>query len=546
MAVSPSERATGSSRGPETAVGSSRGLQTAAGYRPGPETFAELAATHPVVPVWRELLADLQTPVAVYDRLSGDGPTFLLESVERGERWGRYSFVGLHPFASLRAHGGQVVVEGELPATLRRELDAAAAGGGPLATLERALELLGTPRLANLPPLFAGAVGHVGYDTVRMIEAVPDSGVDELGTDDLRLIFPGQLVAFDHLRQCLTVVANVVIGDDPSAQYAEAVAACEALVDRLASPVRAGTAPAPQIGDVGEPASNMTRADYIGAVEEAKEQIAAGDAYQVTVSQRFSTTTEAEPLTVYRVLRVINPSPYMYLFDYGDTQVVGSSPEALVTVADGSATIQPIAGSRPRGESEAEDTELAAELAADEKERAEHVMLVDLARNDLGRVCRLGTVTVPELMEVVRYSHVMHLVSRVRGEITDGAGPIDVLRATFPAGTLTGAPKVRAMQLIDELEPTRRGLYGGGIGYFDLAGNLDLCIAIRTVVFRGGRAHVQAGAGVVADSDADAEYAETQAKAGALLAAIRAAEAMQDGEEVGRQSPGTVAGERAR
>ncbi len=491
-------------------------------YRPSREEFAALARDHAVVPVWREVLADLLTPLAVYDRLRRDsGPTFLLESVERGERWGRYSFIGLHPFSRLDARKGEVTVTGALPEPVR----GAAGSGDPLATLEALVEALRTPQLPGLPPLFAGAVGYIGYDAVRWIERIPGTGNDDLGMDDVRLMLPGQVIAFDHLRQRLAVVTNVLISaeKDVGAQYDGAIAASEGIVGRLAAPLDARPLPPPRAVAVDDAEANMPRQTFLDAVETAREHIHAGEAFQIVPSQRFSLRTQADPLSVYRVLRVINPSPYMYVFDWGDLRIVGSSPEALVTVRGARAEIWPIAGSRPRGSTEAEDAELEAALLADAKERAEHVMLVDLARNDLGRACEIGSISVDDFMSVVRYSHIMHIVSRVSGTVRPGMGPVDVVRATFPAGTLSGAPKVRAMEIIDDLEPTRRGLYGGGIGYIDFAGNLDLCIAIRTVLLRDGWAHVQAGAGIVADSVPEREYEETQNKAMALLAAVRAA-----------------------
>ncbi|MDP8970300.1 MAG: anthranilate synthase component I [Actinomycetota bacterium] len=501
---------------------------TGALFQPAKEAFLALARDHAVVPVWREVLADLQTPVAVYDRLRGQqGPAFLLESVERGERWGRYSFIGLRPLLELSARAGGVRLRGPAPPAAH----ATAATGDPLATLAALVATLRAPQLPGLPPLFAGAVGYLGYDVVRFIERVPDTGVDDLGLDDVRMIVPGQLVAFDHLRQRLLVVSNVLVGAEPDTQYDAAVARSEELVARLSAPVQAPSVPPPHAVVVDDAEANMTRETFLDAVERCKDHIRAGDAFQVVPSHRLSLRTDADPFAVYRVLRVINPSPYLYLFDFGDLQVVGSSPEALVTMRGGEASIWPIAGSRPRGATDEEDAALEASLLADAKERAEHVMLVDLARNDLGRVCELGSVRVGDFMQVVRYSHVMHLRSTVSGRVRAGVGPVDVLRATFPAGTLTGAPKVRAMEIIDELEPSRRGLYGGGIGYLDLAGNLDLCIAIRTLVFKDGRAHVQAGAGVVADSVPEREYEETQSKAMALLAAVRAAEAFSRGQD---------------
>jgi anthranilate synthase component I len=503
-------------------------------YRPARAEFTALARAHPIVPVWREVLADLATPLAVYDRLRGEGgPTFLLESVEQGERWGRYSFIGLDPLLTLTARAGRVRLTGPgggPPASVvPPAAQAAAASGDPLATLDVLVEALETPHLSGLPPLYAGAVGYLGYDLVRFIERIPETGADDLGLDDARLVFPGTLVAFDHLRQRLVVVSNVVPGADPAAAYDAAVERSERLVARLGEPLSAAPVAPPEAVVVDDASASMSRDEYCAAVLRVQEHIRAGDAFQIVPSQRFSLDTAADPFAVYRVLRVINPSPYMYLFDFGDLQIVGSSPEALVTVRDGRAEIWPIAGSRPRGASEAEDAALEADLLRDEKELAEHTMLVDLARNDLGRVCELGTVRVDNLMEVARYSHIMHIVSKVSGQVRPGVSAVDVLRATFPAGTLTGAPKVRAMEIIDALEPTRRGPYGGGIGYLDLAGNLDLCIAIRTLVFADGRAHVQAGAGVVADSVPEREHEETRAKAMALLAAVRAAEHLSAG-----------------
>ncbi|MGH8900225.1 MAG: anthranilate synthase component I [Egibacteraceae bacterium] len=497
-------------------------------YQPSRDAFVMLAKEHAVVPVWREVLADLQTPLAVYDRLRRHShPTFLLESVERGERWGRHSFIGLRPFCCLDARAGEMRVTGVLPPAVAAPVHQAAQTGDPFATLEALFRGLRAPQLPGLPPLFAGAVGYIGYDAVRWIERIPETGVDDLGMDDVRLVLPGQLVAFDHLRQRLTVVTNVLVNNDADAQYDAAIAASEELVAQLAAPVQARPVPPPRAVAVTNAQANMPREAFLAAVETAKEHIRAGDAFQIVPSQRFSLRTDADPLSVYRVLRVINPSPYMYLFDWGDLQVVGSSPEALVTVRGDRAEIWPIAGSRPRGSSDEDDAELEVSLLADAKERAEHVMLVDLARNDLGRVCALGSVAVDDFMSVVRYSHVMHIVSRVSGTVRPGMGPVDVLRATFPAGTLSGAPKVRAMEIIDDLEPTRRGLYGGGIGYVDLAGEVDLCIAIRTLVIRDGWAHVQAGAGIVADSVPEREFEETQNKAMALLAAVRAAAELQ-------------------
>jgi anthranilate synthase component I len=504
-------------------------------YRPTRDEFLAQARRGGVVPVWREVLADMHTPLAVYDRLRGDHPTFLLESVEHGERWGRYSFIGLDPICSIRARDGHVRVSasGDQPAggdsdvsgALGDEVRVAAATGDPLATIDAVLRALRTPdHLDGLLPLFAGLVGYLGYDVVRFIEDIPASGTDDLRFDDVRLDLPGRLVAFDHLRQRLVVVTNVLIGDDPSAQYDRAIRESEDLVARLDTPVAAPPMAPPRAVSVDDAAANMTQEQYEASVRACKEYIAAGDAFQVVPSLRFGLQTAAPALAIYRVLRVINPSPYMYLLDWPDMQVVGSSPEALVRLTGTTAATWPIAGSRPRGATPAEDAALEKSLLADEKERAEHVMLVDLARNDLGRVCEIGSIGVEPFMAVTRYSHIMHLWSGVSGTLRDDVSAVDLVRATFPAGTLSGAPKVRAMEIIDELEPTRRGLYGGGVGYLSLAGDLDLCITIRTLVLRDGQAYVQAGAGVVADSDPSREYEECRNKAMALLAAVRAAE----------------------
>jgi anthranilate synthase component I len=487
--------------------------------QPSKDEFVTLAADHAVVPVWRELLADLETPLSVYAKLRGNGPTFLLESAEHGERWGRYSFVGTDPFLVLRGRDGTVTWEGEPPAAAR---DAT----GPLDALDKATRALHAPEFPLLP-LHGGAVGMVGYDAVREVERIPATGIDDLGLPDVLMLFPRHVVGLDHLRQTMAVVTNVVIGDDPAAQYDEAVAATDALVQRLASTTPTRLVPPPAREEVEDVPSNMSPADYQAMVERVKEYIRAGDTFQTVVSQRFAVPTQADPFDLYRVLRVINPSPYLFLFDFEDFQVVGSSPEALVQVHGRECETWPIAGTRPRGRTPKEDRELEHELIADAKERAEHIMLVDLGRNDLGRVCEIGSVRVAEMMEIERYSHVMHIVSSVTGTLREDLGPVDVLRAIFPAGTVSGAPKVRAMEIIDELEPTRRGVYSGAVGYVDFSGNLDTCIAIRTVVVKDGVAYVQAGAGIVADSDPRSEEQETRNKAGAVLAAVQAASRWQ-------------------
>jgi anthranilate synthase component 1 len=484
--------------------------------QPSRDEFVRLAADHGVVPVWRELLSDLETPLSVYAKLSGDGPTFLLESAEHGERWGRYSFVGTDPFLVLRGRDGEVTWDGTPP-------DEAADATGPLDALQRATQALRAPALLDLP-LHGGAVGMIGFDAVREVERIPDTGRDDLGLPDVLMLFPRTVIALDHLRQVMTLVTNVVVGDDPGAQYDEAVAQNVGLLERLSRTAPSGLVPPPTPRPVERAPSNLGAGEYEAMVERVKDHIRAGDTFQTVVSQRFEVPTSADPFEIYRVLRVINPSPYLFLFDFEGFSVVGSSPEALVQVHGRTVETWPIAGTRRRGATPQEDRELERELIADAKERAEHVMLVDLARNDLGRVCDVGSVRVDEMMGVERYSHVMHITSSVRGLLRDGLGPVDVLRAVFPAGTVSGAPKVRAMEIIDDLEPTRRGVYSGAVGYVDFSGNLDTCIAIRTVVLKDGTAYVQAGAGVVADSRPEAEEEETRNKAGAVLAAVRAAE----------------------
>jgi anthranilate synthase component 1 len=492
---------------------------------PDRAAFIELARTHGVVPVSRELLADLETPLSVYAKLSGGGPSFLLESAEHGERWGRYSFVGFDPFLTLLGRDGEVRWIGEPPA----EVEGAS---GALDALARATEALRAPALLDLP-LHGGAVGYLGYDVIREIEDIPATGRDDLGLPDVQLLFPRHVVALDHLRQVLTVVTNVVVVDteDPDElgrRYDEAVRACNGVVERLSSAASPyPPAAPPQGGSVESVPSNLAPGEYEEQVERIKEHIRAGDTFQTVLSQRFALETEVSAFELYRVLRVINPSPYLYLLDTGDAQIVGSSPEALVQVQGRQAETWPIAGTRPRGSTPEEDRRYEQELMADAKERAEHIMLVDLARNDLGRVCEVGSVTVDGMLHVERYSHVMHLVSAVTGRVREELGPVDVLRAVFPAGTVSGAPKVRAMEIIDALEPTRRGPYAGAVGYIDFAGNLDTCITIRTVILKDGTAYVQAGAGIVADSQPAREEEETRNKAGAVLAAIRAAEALR-------------------
>ncbi|HEV3213027.1 MAG TPA: chorismate-binding protein [Acidimicrobiales bacterium] len=498
----------------------SSGVTGLAGIFPARERFAALARDHAIVPVAVEIVADTLTPVAAFASLVGDGEGFLLESAEGDERWGRYSFVGANVLGTYtRGASGTASAHGALPAP--------GADEGALAYLERVLATHRTPLIEGLPPLHSGLVGLLAYDVVREVERIDPPLADDLGHPDAAFHLIGELLAFDHWRQRLTVLLNVPVAGldeaDVAREYDRACARLDELVVSLAATPVLAPFELPRRIDLEPVATTQNRSseDYRSAVAVAKEHIVAGDVFQVVLSQRFDCTLDVAPLAVYRALRVLNPSPYLYLLRFASVTVLGSSPEALVRLRDRVATMRPIAGSRPRGRTDLEDERLAGELAEDPKERAEHVMLVDLGRNDLGRVAAYGTVVVEELMVVERFSHITHLTSQVSGRLADGVTPIDVLRATLPAGTLSGAPKVRAMQLINELEPTRRGVYGGVVGYLDLNGNLDTAIAIRTLVIDGdGRASVQAGAGIVFDSDPSREDEECHAKAAALLAAI--------------------------
>jgi anthranilate synthase component 1 len=505
-------------------------------FNPDPAEFAALAKEHTIVPVWCEVVADTLTPVACFANVVGDGDGFLFESVEGGERWGRYSFVGRRPLATLTARGRHVEATGRL--------GLGASDDGILAAVEALVTRFESPALTGLPPLHGGLVGYLGYDVVREVERLPDPPVDDAGHPDAALVVIGQFCAFDHWRQRIVLIDNVVVPEAPdgvvdteavAVAYASACARLEELAadcagrDPGAPPSPSGrllAAPPPGL-EKAEAARTMTSEQYRACIAAAKEYIKAGDIFQVVLSQRYDLTLDAEPFDVYRALRLLNPSPYLYFLRFPEVTVVGASPEPMVRLRDGVVISRPIAGSRPRGESEQHDRLLEAELIEDPKELAEHIMLVDLARNDVGRVVRFGTEKVDELMTIERYSHIMHITSQVSGELREGKGPIDVLRATLPAGTLSGAPKVRAMEIIDELEVTKRGVYGGVVGYIDFSGNVDTAIAIRTmVVMPDGRASVQAGAGIVADSDPVSEDEECAYKAGALLVAVTAARRM--------------------
>ena len=501
-------------------------------HAPSLAAFRAAAAQGNLVPVWREIVLDGDTPVSAYAKLGRRPHSFLLESVVGGEKWAAYSFIGVGARAVVTARAGRYeivrfdVEGGGAPARHEGPLPA----GDPTRLLASLLASFRPVPAPALPRFFGGAVGWLGYDAVRAFERIPSLKPDELGLPEACFVITDTLVIFDNLRQTVKVVANAVVDSPEQAERAYA-AAC-ARIDRIVEMLER---PAPRLRPldpsgaraVDAPlSSNTTRAAYKAGVERAKEYILAGDAFQIVLSQRFEAPRAgADPFDVYRALRVVNPSPYMLQLDFGEVQVTGASPEVLVRVdgetgAKKTVTVRPIAGTHPRGRTPDEDARLEAELRADPKERAEHVMLIDLGRNDVGRVARVGSVRVDENMVVERYSHVMHLVSSVSGEVVDGKDALEVLRACFPAGTLTGAPKIRAMQIIEELEPARRGVYGGAVGYVSFTGNLDMAIAIRTLVTRGDRVYLQAGAGIVADSDPDAEYEETVNKARAVVRAL--------------------------
>jgi anthranilate synthase component 1 len=482
--------------------------------------FLDLAAKYSVVPVAVEVLADRLTPVSVFDRLVGDRDGFLLESVEGGERWGRWSFVGWDPAFTITSR------EGVSDASSDVDLG----DGNPLEILESLISRFSVPRddelgfAGPIPPLHSGAVGFLGYDMVRYVERLDDRPPDDRDLPEMLWQFVGGLAAFDRLRESITLIANVLVGDDPSSQYEEATAFLMSAVHDLASGLDIPVVARPEFATLPDAGANMSRDEFERAVRRAIEYIRTGDAFQIVPSIRFETEFSGDAFAVYRALRLVNPSPFMFLVRSGEFSIAGSSPELMSRARNGLAHSRPIAGTRPRGATPESDMALEKELLADPKERAEHTMLIDLARNDLGRVCRFGTVVVDDLMVIERYSHVMHIVSGVSGRLEEGVGPVDVLRATFPHGTVSGAPKIRAMEIIDELEPTARGPYAGAVGYIDFSGNLDTAIALRTCVAKGTTAWVQAGAGIVVDSDPGAEYDECVNKAKAVLYAIAAAD----------------------
>ena len=484
--------------------------------QPDFRTFCHLAEKGNLVPVYETYTADLLTPVGAYLRIAHHARyAFLLESVEGGENIARYTFVGANPVEVFRSRGRNCTLES---GGKRKRFE-----GNPIEELRRLTLRFHPVRVPGLPPLISGAIGYCAYDMVRLLENIPARGRDDLGLDDCVMMFYLGVLAFDHVQHRVWITRNVFTEGKGSLQqkYSAAVREIGRTRRMLERPLPPKRRPRPATNV--NVRSNMSRAQFMADVRKAKEYIRAGDIFQVVPSQRFSSEISADPFDIYRALRVVNPSPYLYFLRLDDVSIVGSSPEMLVKVQRRDVFYRPIAGTLPRGRDEKQDRELEAKLLADPKERAEHIMLVDLGRNDLGRVCEYGSVKVERLMFVERYSHVMHLVSTLRGKLREGLDCFDALMACFPAGTLSGAPKIRAMEIIDEIEPTRRGIYGGAILYLDFSGNLDSCIALRTLIAKNGRAYIQAGAGIVADSVPEKEYAETVNKARAVITALEIA-----------------------
>jgi anthranilate synthase component I len=494
---------------------------------PSRAEFLRLAAAHSLVPVYRTLTADLETPVSAFLRVASDEPqSFLLESVEGGEKVGRYTFIGVRPYRTILSRGSSISIN-ERGKT--RSLE-----GDVFALLKDLLAGHKPARIAGLPPFTAGAVGFFAYDVVRQIERLPQLAEDDLGVPDACLMFFDEVLAFDHVRNQIQLIVTADLSrQKPAAAYADAGRRLARLEKRLARPIPKPKH-APPRGKLAV-ASHTLKKDFLASVRKIKEYIAAGDIFQAVLSQRFEMKPGVDPFSIYRALRIVNPSPYLYFLRFGlenqgktagpPTCLVGSSPELLVRVQQRNVEYRPIAGTRPRGPNEEEDLRIEQELLANEKERAEHVMLVDLGRNDIGRVCEYGSVRVKNLMYVERYSHVMHLVSALEGQLKKGLSAVDAFCSCFPAGTLSGAPKIRAMEIIEELEPTRRGIYGGSVFYADFSGNFDSCIAIRSMLIKGEQGYIQAGGGIVADSVPEEEYEESVNKAKAVVRAVERARA---------------------
>ncbi|HYA12740.1 MAG TPA: anthranilate synthase component I [Syntrophales bacterium] len=487
-------------------------------YYPDIDTFKKFTAQGNLIPVYKEILADIETPVSALMKLRSKSHIFLLESVEGGEKWGRFTFLGSDPRIIFKVRGEDILIhEKDRIHSYKHE-------GDPLRFLKNLLNIYRPVPVDGLPRFYGGAVGFLGYDMVRYFEKLDAKPHNDLNTDDSIFIITDTLIIFDNIRHTIKVVSSAFIedGKDPVSIYDETVKKIEDIINTLKTPVKINeqyqkTKTAPPLQ------SNMSPEAFKSIVRMAKEYIVTGDIIQVVLSQRFHVENDIDPVNLYRALRYVNPSPYLFFLKLDDMFLIGSSPEVMVRLEEGIAELRPIAGTRRRGKNEQEDRHLADELLEDPKERAEHVMLVDLGRNDLGRIARIGSVQVNQLMVVERYSHVMHLVTNIQAQLSEGKDCFDVLKATFPAGTLSGAPKVRAMEIIDELEPTMRGPYGGAVGYFSYTGNMDLCITIRTILVKDDKIYIQVGAGIVADSDPDKEYQETVNKGEGMMQAIRLA-----------------------
>jgi anthranilate synthase component I len=485
---------------------------------PTREEFRRLARQGNLIPVHRELLADIETPVSAFRKIAANENAFLLESVEHGDRWGAFSFLGCNPSHLVRTVEGRTELchaNGQVAETFEDD--------DPLDALRRVMARFKPVSDPALPPFYGGALGYLSYDAVRHFERLPDSNPDELAVPEMLFALTDTVMIFDHFRHRVRLVVNAHVTDrDVDFAYDRALAKLDTLRQMLATPTTHAS-PDP-VASLPEITPSVTKEHFEETVRRCKEYILAGDAFQIVPSQRFTAPLRCDPFDLYRALRTVNPSPYMFYLQFGDLRVAGSSPEILVRAEGSEVTIRPIAGTRPRGKTPEEDDALAADLLADPKECAEHLMLVDLGRNDVGRVAKIGTVRVDDFMSIERYSHVMHIVSNVRGNLAEGKDAFDALRAGFPAGTLSGAPKIRAMEIIDEVETVRRGLYGGAVGYISYSGDLDSCIVIRTAVIKGDRVHIQAGAGIVADSVPETEWLETVSKAKALFRALASAE----------------------
>ncbi|MBI4378995.1 MAG: anthranilate synthase component I [Nitrospinae bacterium] len=500
-------------------------------YYPSYELFKEKAKEGNLIPVYREILADLETPVSAFLKISDGEYSYLLESVEGGEKWARYCFLGSNPSIVFKSRGEKIFIESN--GVVREE----SVEGNPLNSLKKLMSAFKPVKMDGLPRFFGGAVGYIGYDMVRFFESLPHEAIDDLNIPDSVFIITDTILIFDNIGQKIKVISNAYIHDrEVEKAYKDAIERIDSIIDRLKTGNRrqkTGNRTNPSIpplskggagGITSELRSNVSKEVFKEGVLKCKGYIKDGDIFQVVFSQRLETDFQSDPFDIYRALRTINPSPYMYFFKLGNIKIVGSSPEVLVRLEDEIVEVRPIAGTRPRGATEDEDKRLMRELLNDEKERAEHIMLVDLGRNDVGRVSKKGSVEVNELMVVEKYSHVMHIVSNVRGRLEKGLDCYDIIRATFPAGTVSGAPKIRAMEIIEELEPARRGIYAGAVGYFSFSGNMDMAITIRTLLIKGNTAYLGIGAGIVADSDPESEFEETMNKGKALIKAIELAE----------------------